>query len=312
LEQMEKVLSDTLGQMDICADVVTRPPHAFGSGRPVARLETLPPSAPVGCQGVPGAYSHISCGRFFKRPDIRFYGEFEDVFAAVARGEVAYGVLPVENSSAGAVGEVLALVSKYDLYINAATAIKVEHCLCARPDTDPQKIEQALSHPQALLQCAGFLREKGYMPVKYSNTAAAAKYVSESRDPLACLCSPLGADLYGLAVLKRSVQDYDENYTRFICVSKDNILLTGADTIALSLAFANEPGALGRLLTRFSVFGLDLTKLLSMPIASRDFNVRFFLDFRGSVEDPAVAALLGALSAEYTDFHFLGNYINLA
>lgn len=308
---MDAVLRSTLEQIDICAGLLRVPTGVLFTGHPIYQIRMLPEEALAACQGVPGAYSHIACTRLFSEPDIRFYSEFEDVFSAVAEGEAEFGVLPVENSSAGAVTEVLSLVYRYGLFINATIPIQVEHCFCVHPDTDLAAVTQVISHPQALLQCGTFLRDNGYSQIKYSNTAAAAQKVAEAPGPVGCLCSELGAELYGLRIVRQSVQDHRENYTRFLCVSRENILLDGADTVAITLAFPNEPGYLSKLLTRFALCNLDLTKLLSMPIASKDFLVRFFLDFRGSIQDPQVERLLNSLAEEFPDFRFLGNFLYL-
>jgi len=186
--------------------------------------------------------------------------------------------------------------------------IKAEHCLCIHPDSDPGSLRRAISHPQALAQCKGYLAKKGFQPEPFSNTAAAAKQVARAPGDAACLCSERGAALYGLRVLERGVQDFDDNYTRFLCVSREHYLLPGADTISITLSLPNEPGELHRMLTRFAACHLDLSRLLSMPIASRDFSVLFHLDFRGSILDKAVARMLGAMYDEFSNFKFLGNY----
>lgn len=279
---------------------------------PVRRLVQLPADAVVACPGVPGAFTHTACERFFPKGDIRFYRRFSEVAQAVRDGSADFGVLPVENSSAGQVNEALELLGKTGLYICADTALRIEHCLCAHPDTDPAAIGTVLSHPQALLQCAHALEERGLATESFSNTAAAAKAVgSGERRDCGCVCSQRSAVLYGLRVLERNLQDAAENYTRFLCFSRENILLPGADTISLALSLPNRPGALNRLLTRFAAFCLDLRRLRSLPVASRDFLVRFHLDFTGSIEDDAVCSLLGALCSDLDDFVFLGNYITL-
>ena len=305
-ENARQLLFCAMEEIDGCGGMLER---ENGAGPiPGAGGHSLPRGAVCGCAGVEGAYSHIACEQAFRDPQIRFYEQFEDVFHAVRQGEVTFGVVPVENSSAGAVDAVLELVGHSGMYINAAVSIRVSHCLCVRPDTDLHEVREVLSHPQALAQCKGFLKERGYTPRRFSNTAAAAKAVSESTQPLACVCSWRGAQLYGLRVLEQGIEDFTENYTRFACVSRENLLLEGADTVSITLSCPNETGSLNRLLMRFALCDLNLSKIQSMPIASRDYSVIFHMDFKGSVRDKKVAALLRSMSGELEHFRYLGNY----
>ena len=307
--RMMDTLFSTIEQIDFCQQALTRAPRTLLEHSPICRMDALPAEADVACAGVAGAYAHHACEKLFARPRLHFFEQFADVFEAVSGAKAEYGVLPVENSSAGQVGQVLELVSRYNLYVNTVVSLKIEHCLCAKAGTDPRTIDTVLSHPQALAQCRRFLRSRGFTAEAFSNTAAASKYVSESEQPLACICSVHSAQLYGLQILQRDVQDFTENYTRFLCVSARNILLPGADTVSITLSFPNEPGYLGKLLTRFAVCGLNLSKIQSMPIASRDFDVRFHLDFTGSIEDERVVHLLGGMYEEFAYFKFLGNFL---
>lgn len=308
---LKNALQSAIAQLDGCLKLLSGHSRTLLERCPVHRLDRLPEGAVVGCPGVPGAYTHEACEKLFHHADIRFYEQFDLVVEAVSRGEVEYGVIPVENSSAGQVNQSLELTSRFACYICADTQIKVEHCLCAHRDTDPAAITTVLSHPQALAQCARFIRERGYAPKEYTNTSTAAKKVGEAASTEACICSRRSARLYDLAILDEGVQDFDENYTRFICFSPRNILLRGADTVALTLSFPNTPGELQKLLTRFSVCDLDLCKIQSMPIASKDFSVRFHLDFKGSIEDDRVVNLLSSMYGELGEFHFLGNFLTV-
>lgn len=305
---MAATLLGTVGEIQRCQEILAAGDTRFWDQNPIHRLGTLPKRTTVACPGVLGAYTHMAACKLFPEGDIRFSEQFGEVAAAVAAGGAEFGVLPVENSSAGQVNQALELAAKHRFYICAETSVKVEHCLCVHPGADPEAIRVVISHPQALAQCAGYLRERGLATESWSNTATAALEVGAAPTDRACICSLGSAELYGLRILDRSVQDYDENYTRFVCFSRRNCLLPGADTVALALAFPNQAGALGRLLTRFAACGLDLCRIQSLPIASRDFHVRFHLDFRGSVEDRRVAALLGDLAGELREFAYLGNY----
>ena len=146
------------------------------------------------------------------------------------------------------------------------------------------------------------------MAIPYSNTAAAAKLVSQSDMPYAALCSEECANIYGLDIIRTNLQNSDDNYTRFICIKKNLSIVEDADIISVSLSIPNTPAALYRLLTKFAVGGLNLLRIESKPIASRNFDVIFYLDFAGSVLDESVAKLLLDLEDDLSFFKFLGNY----
>ena len=182
----------------------------------------FPKSAAVACQGVSGAFSEIACRKLFEDPKITFVKSFEDVFAAVENGDCRYGMIPIENSSAGSVNRTYTLMINHKFFIVRSVVVKVEHSLLALPDTDIGDIKEITSHEQALNQCSGFTSSMGVRTFACENTAVAAKLVATSgRRDLAALSSPLCAELYGLKVLKSSVQDSDSNFTRFICISRE-------------------------------------------------------------------------------------------
>ncbi len=302
------VLTGTINQLLWVESALAKGSHTLMERHPATTQDTLPTSAGIGCQGVAGAYSHIAGEQLFPQGEIHFYQEFTDVVQAVLSGQVDFGILPVENSSAGPVGEVLELLMSNPLYINRSVTIRIGHCLCIHPDTNPEAVTHVLSHPQALAQCRRFLSSKGYQPKRFSNTAAAAREVAGGPGTIACICSKRSAQLYKLRILQENIEDFSQNYTRFLCISRSNLLLPNADTITITLQLPHEPGALGRLLTRFAACNLDLTKLLSMPIASREFKVQFYLDFSGNIKDSRVVSLLSALGEESDSMRFLGNY----
>ena len=268
---------------------------------------------PIACQGVDGAYSSIACRVMFPGADIRFYPQFEDIFRAVECGACRYGVLPVENSTAGTVNAVYTAMKKFDLHIVKGLKLQVVHDLLAMPGTKLEQITDLYTHEQAIGQCSQFLKAHPHItPHLYSNTAAAAKYVAERGDP-SCAAIACGgcAGLYGLQVLEHAIQDAAHNYTRFVVICRDALVQRGADKISISLTLPNEPGSLYRLLTHFAVLQLNITKLESRPIPGTDFEFLFYFDFEGSVYDPNVAALLQRLQAWCGTLTFLGNFEEL-
>lgn len=263
----------------------------------------------IACQGVEGAYSGVTANKIFPDSPVKFYTHFEDVFEAVNKGEAKFGVIPVENSTAGSVHESYDLIMKYRFYVVGAYDLKIEHCLCAKPDTKYEDITDIYSHPQALSQCNNFVKNFDFTGVNFTNTAAAAKFVSESdKNDIAVICSELAAKKYGLKILKRNVQNNNNNRTRFIVISKKLIISNGADKISLIFSTADKTGSLYRVLGRFSMAGLNLTKLESRPIENENFNYHFYVDVSGSVRDESTIDLMCALSDELPEFEFLGNF----
>ncbi len=269
----------------------------------------FPDYATVACQGVEGAYSQIAAEKLFKVPDISYYGEFEDVFIAVKEGRADYGVLPLENSTAGSVNMVYDLMMKYNFFIVRQTRVHIDHQLLAKKGTRAEDIKEVFSHPQAISQCADFLRELGIKVTPCQNTAAAAKMVAESeRDDIAALSSRSCASLYNLDIIGSSVQDKGNNHTRFICISKKREIYPGADKTSIMAVTPHRPGALFRVMSRFNALGINLAKLESRPIPDRDFEFMFYFDLETSVYSPEFLQLICELDFVCEDFRYLGSY----
>ncbi len=269
----------------------------------------MPALATVACQGIKGANSGVAAQKFFPVPNIVYVKNFEGVFSAVESGLCEYGVLPIENSTAGSVLEVYDLMRKHNFHIVRTVRVRIAHCLAALPDAELKDIKKVISHPQALMQCGEFIKNSGYLSQADENTAVAAKRVAESGDKtLAALCSKECADSYGLKILKENVQQSDLNYTRFILIKKDLCVYKGADKMSVMTSLPHEAGSLNRMLGRFSALGLNLTKLESRPIAGSDFEFMFYFDFDGDVTEPAVHNLIAELENGSDNFVFLGAY----
>lgn len=260
------------------------------------------------CQGTSGSYSEKACRKVFLSQDIKFVSEFEDVFKGVDSGEYEYGILPLENSTVGSVHQTYDLMAKYDFYINALIKVDITHCLAVKKGTQLKDIIAVYSHEQALSQCSHFIKENNLVKKEYLNTALSAKLVSESDEKIACICSPEASENFGLEIIEHQIADIYPNSTRFICFSKKFIASDNADTISVSLSIPNTKSSLYRLLTKFSVNGLNLVKLENKPIAGKDFEVIFYLDFRGNYNDKKVAGLIEGLKQELSYFKFLGNF----
>ena len=270
----------------------------------------LPASATVACQGVEGAYSQIAANAAFEQPDIMYMRTFDGVFRAVDKGLCQYGMLPVENSTAGTVTDVYDLMKAYNFYIVRGVKVSISHMLLSKEKLAAEKIKAVYSHEQAIKQCSRFLEENQHIKVNYcANTAAAARMVAESADKdIAAIASEGCAQLYGLTVSARNVQNSDSNYTRFICISKECEIFSNSDKISLMITLEHKAGSLYETIKHFAALGLNLTKLESRPIAGTDFEFMFYFDFQANIENRDVYDLLIRLEAEARQFVFLGNY----
>ena len=269
----------------------------------------FPQASKVACQGVEGAYSQIACCRMFKSPEITYCKSFENVFQAVDSGECSYGVLPIENSTAGSVHAVYDLMQKYNFFIVRSARMKITHNLLAKRGAKLEEIKEIISHEQAINQCTGFLAELGVKVTVVRNTAVAAKMVAESdRTDLAALSSRFCAELYHLDILKESVQDRDNNYTRFICISKNQEIYPGADRTSLMITVPHKPGSLGTVLTKFTALEINLHKLESRPLPGREFEFMFYFDIEESIYAPEMQVLFQTLEVDCEKLRYLGSY----
>ncbi|SHH93805.1 chorismate mutase / prephenate dehydratase [Sporobacter termitidis DSM 10068] len=270
----------------------------------------FPQTPVVACQGVEGAYSQLACEKLFPVPNIMYCTTFESVFSAIDSGLCRYGVLPLENSTAGSINKIYDLMMKYRFYIVRSARLKVDHNLLAKKGTSVKDIKEIISHEQAINQCGAFLKSlSGVRITAAENTALAAQTVAESgRSDIAALSSRYCADLYGLECLAESVQDQGNNYTRFITISKVLEIYPGADKTSIMMAVPHKPGSLYRILSRFYALGINLIKLESRPIPDRDFEFMFYFDLDTPVYSPQFAELMSALAAVCEEFRYLGSY----
>ncbi len=270
----------------------------------------FPESAVVACQGVEGAYSQLACERLFRLPDVLYFSGFESVFSAIEKGLCQYGVLPLENSTAGSVNAVYDLMMRHDFRIVRSLRLKIDHSLLALPGASLSDIREIYSHEQALAQCGAFLQTlPGVKVIPCENTAAAARLVAQSgRRDMAALASRSCAQLYHLTPLVSDVQDSGNNYTRFICISNRLEIYPGADRTSLMMVLPHRPGSLYRVLSRFYALGLNLNKLESRPLPDRSFEFMFYFDLDTSVYSDAFLQLMGELPGLCEEFSYLGSY----
>ena len=272
--------------------------------------QLFPPKAIVAFQGVEGAYSQQACEKLFRTPNVFYFSTFDAVFSAIEQGFCQYGVIPLENSTAGSVNKVYDLMTKHKFSIVRSVRLKIDHALLALPGAKPGEIREIYSHEQAISQCAQFLQSLGDVKiVRCENTAAAAKLVAESgRRDIAALAARSCVGLYGLECLQSSVQDQGNNYTRFICISRGLEIYPGADRTSLMMVLPHKPGALYKVLSRFYALGVNLNKLESRPMPERNFEFMFYFDLDTSVYSPQFIQLMGELQSISEEFAYLGSY----
>ena len=272
--------------------------------------KTLPDAPLVACQGVEGAYSQIATEKMFQAPNIMYFSTFEGVFSAIDQGLCRYGILPLENSTAGSVNAIYDLMMEYDFSIVRSTRIKIDHCLLANKGSTMSDIKEIFSHEQALTQCAGFLKTLGDIKITpCDNTASASKKLFESgRKDAAALSSSTCAELYGLDCILNSVQDHGGNYTRFICISKKLEIYPGADKTSVMAILPHKPGSLYHALSALYALGVNVIKLESRPLPNSDFNFMFYFDLSTSVYSDSFKQMLVRFEESSEMFKYLGSY----
>lgn len=262
-------------------------------------------------QGTEGAYSQAAMEKYFGNDINSFHVQtFRDAMEAIEEGSADFAVLPIENSSAGAVNEVYDLLMEFENYIVGEVFLPIDHTLSGLPGTKLSDIERVYSHPQALMQSAKFLDDhRDWQQISVANTAVAAKKVLEDNVPTkAAICSAYAAEFYGLEVLEEKINHNSKNATRFIVVTNQKIFLKDATKISICLEGAHESGSLYHLLSHFIYNDLNMIKIESRPIEGRNWEYCFFIDFEGNMADGAVKNAIRGLREEARNLKILGNY----
>jgi chorismate mutase/prephenate dehydratase len=274
-------------------------------------IDELPiKGARVVYQGVEGAYGHGATLQYFGNDvDAYHVASFEDVMKEIQAGNADFGVLPIENSSAGAINDNYDLLIKYENYIVAEVFLPVSHALLAGQDTELSDIRTVYSHPQALMQCSNYLNEQGWQQISLANTAVAAKKVIEDGDKTqAAVASEIAGRLYGLKALKTSIQNNQGNTTRFMVVSKKPVYRKNAEKISLCFELPHRYGTLYNVLGNLVFNHVNMLMILSRPIAGRNWEYRFFVDIEGNLQDTAVQNAIKSIEAEASNLRIFGNY----
>jgi prephenate dehydratase len=276
---------------------------------------TQPHTVRVAFQGERGAYGDEAVQVYFKNamhatPEPLPYRSFNDVFRAVASGEVDFGLVPVENSQAGSINDVYDLLRQHDLFVIGELSHAVNHCLLSLPGQELSDIKRVISHPQALAQSDVFLRELGVEIVATYDTAGSAKMIREEQlEGVAAVAGRGAAELYQLEILASNIQTINGNYTRFIALGRESApRRSGHAKTMLVMATAHQPGSLYQCLGVLAANNINILKIESRPSRQRVWEYVFYLDFEGHREDPAVRAALADLAGHTTFCKVLGSF----
>jgi prephenate dehydratase len=263
----------------------------------------------IAFQGEHGAYSEEAVLALYPQAQPQPCRSLSDVFTAVARGIATAGVVAVENSQAGSINETYDLLLQHTLIIVGETIVEVNHCLLALPGQSLTDITRVYSHPQALAQCADYLRTLGVEVIPTYDTAGSARMiVDQGLRHCAAVASERSATIYGLTVLARRIQTNPANYTRFLAIAREAVPFTGPSKTSIIFAVRNQPGALYTALGCFATRGINLTKLESRPSKNEPWQYIFYVDFEGHVDDPPCRAALGDLLFHTSFLKILGSY----
>jgi prephenate dehydratase len=276
--------------------------------------ETILSRSIIAFQGEHGAYSEAAVREMFGRDaETLPLPAFEDVFASIEGENVKYGVIPIENSLAGSIHRNYDLMLRHELSIQREYHLRVSHCLLGLPGAGLDVIRRAHSHPQALAQCEGNLKRLGLDPVVELDTAGAARLVREMGNPEdAAIASRLAGEVYGLEILVENMEDYEENFTRFLALSLDKPALAdpgdGDYKSSIVFSLSNIAGSLYKALSVFALRNIDLTKIESRPFPRRPLEYLFYIDFAGHVRNEDCEKALLDLSEMAPFLRVLGSY----
>ena len=264
----------------------------------------------VAYQGVAGAYSEQAIRQFFG-PEVETLPlkTLSDLFMAVVRRDADFGMLPVENSVAGSVNQAYELLMEHDLRIHAEVILRVRHMLMAPPGTQLADVKRVRSHPQALAQCQRYLLRHGLEPEPTFDTAGSARDLAANPEPgVAAIASELAAEMYGLEILDRHIEDSRFNYTRFFVLAIQDPPRAQRNKTSIVFTVTHQPGALYECMGEFAKRHINLTKIESRPRLNRPWQYIFYLDFEGHAQDPQCEAALMGLLRRSSFVKLLGSY----
>ncbi len=264
----------------------------------------------VAFQGEIGAYSEEAASHFFG-PSIQVKPceSLDDVFKAVEQGEVQFGVVPIENSLEGSISRVYDLLLDSSLRVCGETELRVVHCLIASPETRLDLIKRVYSHPQALGQCQAFLKHLDCELIPTYDTAGSVKIIKEKGiTDGAAIASTRAAEIYGMQIIAKEIEDNPNNFTRFFILAKQDSPPSGNDKTSIVFSVKHRPGALYEFLKELAARNINLTKIESRPTRQKPWEYNFYLDFEGHRQDKASQKALDNLERTSLFVKVLGSY----
>lgn len=265
----------------------------------------------VGFYGVAGSFSEEAMIKHFgKKDDAKAYDEFEDVFLAVKNGEIDHGVLPIENSSTGAISQVYDLLYKYGFYIVGEECIKIDQNLIGIKGTKLDNVKEVYSHPQGFEQSTDFLKEySNWKKIPFHSTADSVKLVSDLQDmSKVAIASKRAADIYNLSIIKENINNRRENSTRFIVISKELELDNSCDKVSVVFSLEHKAGTLYKLLRHFAENNINMMKIESRPMEKGAWKYFLYVDFEGNLENEQVKKALNLIEQSSAYFKLIGGY----
>lgn len=263
----------------------------------------------IAFQGEHGAYSEQAIFEYFGDAQTLPCESFDVVFDAVNGNKCDAGLIPIENSIAGSIHQNYDLLFRHDLHITGETVLRVRHCLIALPDVKKDEIRKAISHPQALEQCAGYLRKLGIKAEQVYDTAGSVKMLKEScaRD-VAAIASRRAAELYGMKILEEGIEDSAENYTRFLVIGRESTVPTGEAKTSILFTLKNQMNESSKAFSLFASYDIDITKIESRPLQGKPWEYIFYIDFIGATHEEKIKRALEQLNEYALTLRVLGSY----
>ena len=274
-------------------------------------IKVQPLTVLAGYQGVAGSFSQQALQRYFHNQTVleSNYLNFEDVFIALQNQNIEYGVVPIENSSTGAINDIYDLLNKYEVCIVGEYCLPIEQCLLAKPNTKLEDIKKVYSHPQGFSQSREFLKQYDWELIPYFNTAKSAEYVAANTDKhIAAIAGEQACKLYNLKVIQTGINFNSKNYTRFVILGHQKQIFAGSDKVSLIISLPHKAGSLARVLNYFEEYNINLLKLESRPNQTESWSYYFYIDFKGNLHDRQVKSVLAKIESDSIYFKVLGNY----
>lgn len=263
----------------------------------------------IAFQGEAGAYSEQAVFDYFGQVATTPCESFDAVFDAVVSNQCGSALIPIENSLAGSIHQNYDLLLRHNLHIVGEHFLRVQHCLIAMPGAKKEEIKKAISHPQALGQCAAFLRTHGIKAEQVYDTAGSVKLLKESGErDVAAIASRRAAELYGMQILEEGIEDNPENYTRFLAIQHEAKIPEGESKTSIVFTLKNVPGSLFKAMSVFALRDIDLTKIESRPLQGSPWDYLFYIDFIGATHEEITKRALDHLGEYALTLRVLGSY----